>query len=317
MAFGAELEDVLERLRRAFPRLDEEGKRGFVVEVCRAMSGYVSVLQEGAAAAAEEGEAEGRDECSRLLRRASSGPTLQSGESGEVAAVALLNAVAAKLRRSRKLPRGVVVTDARVERLRPGRNVKKRLDCRLTVSVSIEVEGALLSRVLLLALEAKRTQSVSAASLRAFLEHDVAVRSEPGHHGVLTAFVSWLCDVPKSADYESDGRFLFGAASENAEAVAAVLCHEAEALLRRLASDGAAFDEAAARSRRADYLRDRLEAILRQRAALQEEEALVRELIPGAALAVDKGHAAGVEKRPRAASSSGGRPPWWKRPRVV
>ena len=69
-------------------------------------------------------------------------------------------------------------------------------------------------------------------------------------------------------------------------------------------------------ARRADYLRDRLEAVLAQRSSLAEEEALLRDLMDAAsAAAVDRGHRAGAEKRPPRAASSG--PPWWKKPRVL
>ena len=204
-----------------------------------------------------------------------------------------------------------------MERLRPGRHVRKRLEdcCRLTLRLA--VEGRAAPSVVLLAVEAKRTQSVSAAALRSFLNHDVAVRAEPGHDAVLTAFVSWLCDVPKAADYEGPGRLLFGAASEQVEATAAVLLHEVEALARTAAAQGSGErDLERLQARRADYLRDRLEAVLAQRSSLAEEEALLRDLMDAAsAAAVDRGHRAGAEKRPPRAASSG--PPWWKKPRVL
>ena len=307
MAFGSELDEVLDTLRRAFPVLAQEAKRAYAAKLCEVVP---ELLEAVSGATPDAGAA--AQHCLSILRAAPDGPRSQCGESGEEAAVALLETVAGRLRDSRRLPRGVTVEDARVTRLRPSRNVKKSLDCRLKVSLRVD-DGTL--RVVLLAVEAKRTQTINVAALRTFLNHDVAVRAEAGHDAVLTAFVSWLCDIPKAMDFEEAGRMLFGSASANVETVAAVLCHEVETLARRVAANDGAVAAEQLHARKADYLRDRLEAIISQRSALSDEETLVRGLIsPGAAAAVDCGHRAGVEKRPRAASSG---PPWWKRPRAA
>ena len=311
MAAASELDGVVETLRRAFPLLSAEEQRLFAARLCDVVPGFLQASR--GAAPRDEESTPAASRCGAILRGAPSGPVLQNGDSGELAAMELLRRVAGKLRRSARLPRGVTIEDAPVDRLRPGRSVKKSMDCRLRVSLRV-VGGP--PRVVLLAVEAKRTQSISAAALRGFLNHDVAVRAESGHDLVMTAFISWLCDIPKQTDYEEPGRFFFGAAHEDVEAVAAVLCHEMETLARRVAScDDAAVRAEKLSGRRADYLRDRLETIISQRSVLVAEEALVRDLIsPGAAAAVDSGHRAGAEKRPRASSSG---PPWWKKPRAA
>ena len=301
--FGGELDAVLETLQRAFPPLCAATRRSYVSQLCEVVPGFLEAFSDAAAAAAV-GRSAPAERCLAILQDAAGGPKLQNGDSGEEAAASLLEAVAEQLPTSPRLPRDVVLLETRVERTKPGHRVKKSLDCRL--AVRLRVQGSEEPRVVLVALEAKRTQTTSASSLRAFLNHDVAVRSEPGHHAVLTAFVSWLCEIPKLADYEGADRLLFGAASERVHAVVAVLRHETEALIRRVVAaedDGAAASEQL-QARRAGYLRERLEAIVAQKKALLEEEAVVRALLsPGDAAAVDRGHLIGSEKRKASAAA--------------
>ena len=310
MASASELDNVLETLQRAFPLLPAAEQRAFAAKLCDVVPGFADALADAVPRDEESAAQSGASRCRSILHDAPSGPILQNGDSGELAVMEMLRTVAGDLRRSPRLPRGVAIEEASVERLRPGRAVKKSMDCRL--KLSLRVDGT--SRVVLLAVESKRTQSISAAALRAFLNHDVAVRAEPGHDLVMTAFISWLCDVPKQNDYEGEGRLLFGTVSENIERAAIVLCNEIENSVRRVASSDRSAAAERLRGRTADYLRKRLEIVLSDRFDLAEEEALLRELIPpGTVAAVDGGHRAGVEKRTRAPSSG---PPWWKKPRV-